>query len=64
VKKLVMAAYERAFHFLSTERELLADAAHELMEHESLNEEELKKIFSRIDRRLLPSTDIQGEIHH
>jgi cell division protease FtsH len=64
VKKLVMSAYERAFNFLTSERGLLKEAAHELMEHETLNEEELRQIFSRIDQRLLPAVETPNELHH
>lgn len=64
VKKLVMAAYDRAFNFLTNERELLQEAAHNLMEHETLNEDELRLIFTKIDQRLLPSTERQDELHH
>lgn len=65
VKKMVMDAYNRAFQFLSTQRELLDHAAHSLMERETLNEEDLKRIFETLDHKLVPAASgpIQ-DLHH
>lgn len=54
VKKMVMAAYESALEFLTSQKELLDKAAHTLMERETLNEDELRKFFEEMDRNLLP----------
>lgn len=56
VKKMVMEAYSRAFAFLTIQKDLLDQAAHSLMERETLNEEDLKKIFEILDYKLLPAT--------
>lgn len=50
VKKILMKAYDRAFHFLTEHRELLDRAAHELREKETLTEDQLKLIFSELDQ--------------
>lgn len=50
VKKIVMKAYERAYNFLKEHKDLLDRAAQSLKERETLNEEELKKIFAQIDQ--------------
>jgi cell division protease FtsH len=49
VKKIVMAAYNRAFIFLEKNKPLLVEAANELMDHETLNEEELKHVLRVLD---------------
>lgn len=60
VKKMVMEAYARALEFLTTQKDLLDQAAHSLMERETLNEEDLKKIFEILDYKLLPVTKESG----
>ncbi len=64
VKKMIMAAYTKAFDFLKLHREVLSNAAHELMEREILNEDELKKIFAIIDLARPPSGHVEEELHH
>jgi len=49
IKRMVMNAYDRAYIFLKSQRSLLIRAARTLMEKESLNEEELKRIFREVD---------------
>lgn len=49
VKRIVMTAYDRAYDFLNEHRHILEKAAHELMERETLNEDEIKSIFSELD---------------
>jgi cell division protease FtsH len=49
IKKIVMNAYERAYHFLEKQKDVLIHGAKTLMEKESMNEEDLKKIFSKIE---------------
>jgi cell division protease FtsH len=49
VKRMIMAAYNRAFNFLKDHKHILIEAAHQLMERETLNEEELKSIFHELD---------------
>lgn len=51
VKKIVMEAYDRAYAFLEDHRSLLMTAAEELRSKETLNEEELHKIFQELDQR-------------
>lgn len=53
VKKMVMTAYDRAYAFLRDHRHILETAAMELMEHETLNEEELKHIFHDLDQEIV-----------
>lgn len=50
VKKILMRAYDRAFHFLTEHRDLLDRAAQELREKETLTEDQLKEIFSVLDQ--------------
>lgn len=50
VKRIVMAAYNRAYDFLESHRGLLENAAISLRERETLNEEELKVIFKELDK--------------
>lgn len=64
VKKIIMSAYNRAFDFLSTQKDILDEAAHTLMDRETLNEEELKNIFARLDNKLLPVSVAENELHH
>ena len=51
VRQLVQAAFERAVEILERNRALLVASARELLEKESLDEEELEPIFQRIRRR-------------
>jgi cell division protease FtsH len=63
VKGIVMKAYGRALKFLGDHKDLLHKAARTLMEHETLNDEELKEIFRVFDP--IPSApDIQDSFHH
>jgi cell division protease FtsH len=64
VKSIVMKAYERAFNFLESEKELLQKAAHSLMERETLGEEDLKNIFSELDRVPVPEKNQDLSLHH
>jgi len=49
VKKIVMNAYFRAYHFLSDHRELLESSAQSLIGQETLGEEQLKELFKGLD---------------
>lgn len=60
VKRMVMAAYERAYSFLDDHRSLLESAAKTLMEKETLSEDDLKEIFLILNHEV-PSTS--HEIH-
>ena len=60
VKEIVMRAYERAFHFLEEHRPLLEEAARNLREHETMNEDELKQIFHELDHE----DEKKPELHH
>lgn len=65
VKAMVMSAYQRAHQFLTSERDILDQAAHQLMERETLNEDDLKSIFHTLDQKMLPvPKNIQSELHH
>lgn len=64
VKRMVMKAYNRAFEFLKDHRHILEDAAHELMEHETLNEDELHQIFIDLDQQDSKEKLVENHIHH
>jgi cell division protease FtsH len=64
VKKMVMNAFKRAHEFLTTQRDILDQAAHTLMEKETLNEEDLRRIFQLMDVRLLPVEKYEDPLHH
>lgn len=64
VKKMVMAAYNRAFDFLKDHRHILEDAAHELMERETLSEEDLHRIFSDLDQADSKEKFEDNHLHH
>jgi ATP-dependent Zn protease len=44
-----MNAHARAYQFLDRQKDILIQGAKTLMEKESMNEDELKKIFDRIN---------------
>lgn len=50
VKRIVMSAYNRAYDFLESHRDLLENAAASLRDRETLNEDELKVIFRELDK--------------
>jgi cell division protease FtsH len=64
VKRMVMSAYSRAYDFLKVHRDILEAAAHELMEHETLNEDELHSIFIDLDQQDSPEKLDENHIHH
>jgi cell division protease FtsH len=64
VKKIVMSAYNRAYEFLTTQRDLLENAAHTLMDRETLNEDDLRKFFEKIDQQFLPAETSGVSLHH
>lgn len=64
VKKIIMNAYNRALQFLTTQKEILDKAAHTLMDRETLNEEDLKKIFEQMDLQIIPKANPLPELHH
>ena len=49
VKKFIWQSYHRAFNFLKNQRHVLEEAAQELLIKETLNEEELKPFFYKIN---------------
>ena len=49
VKKMIMAAYDRAYNFLDHHRDLLESAANSLMHKETLSEDDLKDIFETLN---------------
>ena len=63
VKKMVMAAYNRAFDFLTLHRDLLESAASTLIQRETLNEEELKDIFKVLDLDRRPPEPQEQHVH-
>lgn len=64
VKRMVMNAYNRAYDFLRAHRSLLEDAARELMEHETLNEDELHQIFIDLDQEDSKEKLEENHVHH
>lgn len=64
VKRMVMAAYNRAYNFLKDHRDILESAAHELMDHETLNESELHQIFLDLDQEDSEEKLSENHIHH
>jgi cell division protease FtsH len=50
VKEIVMNAYNRAYNFLESHRDLLENAASSLRGRETLNEDELKEIFKELEK--------------
>lgn len=52
VRELVMSAYARATEFLGANREILNEAAKELLARETLNEQDLKRIFGEVENHL------------
>lgn len=57
VKRIVMLSYDRAYAFLDAHRALLESAAILLMTKETLNEEQLMKIFHELDDEEIPRTE-------
>ncbi|HXH75915.1 MAG TPA: ATP-dependent zinc metalloprotease FtsH [Bacteriovoracaceae bacterium] len=49
VRELVMQAYKTAYEFLQDNQEVLNQAAHELLDRETLNESDLMKFFNQLD---------------
>lgn len=65
VKKMVMAAFDRAHAFLTDHKDLLDRAAHALRERETLTEDQLKEFFSELDREIPPRAAYnENQLHH
>lgn len=62
VKKIVMSAYDKALDFLKHHRDILEQAAHTLMERETLTDEELKEIFQELDTPILVPKETRTEL--
>lgn len=54
IKKFIWQAYHRAFNFLKSHRDILEQAAKELLTKETLNEDQLKVFFQKIDHPHAP----------
>jgi ATP-dependent Zn protease len=50
VLKITQEAYDRAHKILISNEELLRDSAQRLLEEETLEQEQLEKIFSKIQK--------------
>lgn len=64
VKKMVMSSYNRAYDFLAEHRPLLESAARQLLDQETLNEDELHDIFMELEDHNPRANFDENHLHH
>lgn len=64
VKKMVMSSYNRAYDFLAEHRPLLESAARQLLDQETLNEDELHDIFMELEELNPRESFDENHLHH